>query len=161
MKLAYVTSYFRSHFGSRIVSTIFATLRRTAGFPSSMPPKGHVKDCSSLGSVVQHRDKWRVYLRLGGEKFCGPARASAEEAAADLTRARALPRQQIPAFFNGLRDQLPVESTSSSSTAPVPANQRSPTDPSSGKRPVSDELATSPDIKKPRGDDVCVTPSGP
>ena len=34
-------------------------------------------------------------------------------------------------------------------------------DPISGKRPVSDELATSPVIKKPRGNDVCVTPSGP
>ena len=47
-----ITSYFRSHFGSRIVCTNFATLRRAAGFPSSMPPKGHVKDCSSLGSVT-------------------------------------------------------------------------------------------------------------
>jgi hypothetical protein len=126
-----------------------------------MPPKGHVKDCSRLGSVVQHFDKWRVELRLGTERIRGPARASAAEAAADLTRARALPRQQISAFFNGLRDQLPVESTSCSSTAPGSANQRSPTDPTSGKRPVSDELATSPAIKKPRGDDVCVTPSGP
>ena len=126
-----------------------------------MPPKGHVKDCSSLGSVVVHRDKWRVELSLGRERIRGPVRDSAEEAAADLTRARSLPRQQISAFLNGLRDQLPVESTSCSSTAPGSANQRSPTDPSSGKRPVSDELATSPAIKKTRGDDVCVTPSGP
>ena len=112
-----------------------------------MPPKGHVKDCSSLGSVVVHRDKWRVELSLGRERIRGPVRDSAEEAAADLTRARSLPRQQISAFLNGLRDQLPVESTSCSSTAPVPANQRSSIDPSSGKRPVSDEFATSPAIK--------------
>ena len=126
-----------------------------------MPPKGHVKDCSSLGSVVQHRDKWRVKIGLGRELICGPSRDSAEEAAADLTRARALPRQQISSFFTGLRDQLAVETTSCSATAPGSGNQRCPTDPTSGKRPVSDELATSPAIKKPRGDDVCVTPSGP
>ena len=119
-----ITSYFRSHFGSRIVRTNFASLRRAAGCPSSMPPKGHVKDCSSLGSVIQHHDKWRVRLRLLGRQIFGPARASAAEAAADLTRARALPRQQISAFLNGLRDQLPVESTSCSSTAPGSANQQ-------------------------------------
>jgi len=86
----------------------------------SMAPK--LKDAALLGDVASHLNLWRVTVNL-----VGPSRMTKAEATADLTAMRSLPRDQIPAFLQQLREAATIDSGSVSGSqraAPGTATQQ-------------------------------------